>query len=124
MKHLGNVLICGAGYPVIEGNAGDEETLANASGVCKVEDREIWLQEGLPASKAVGTLVHEVLHAINADSGLIYALAAALGINEADPRLDAAEEMLVRILTPHIFGAFGPPVMGTPKKGRKRGKRS
>jgi len=114
LKHLGNAAICGAAYPVLEGNASDEEVLGTANGVCKTEERQIWIHEGLTKAKAEDTLTHEVLHAINADSGLLYAIAAALGCHEDDTRLMPMEEMMVRILTPHIRAAFGPPKLGKP----------
>lgn len=125
MKHLGNVLICGAGWPVIEGNIGDCEQLQGANGVCLTGRREVWIEEGMPASKVDNIITHEVLHGINDGAGIIYLTAAALGLNEGDPRLVAWEEVLVRALTPHVTAAFGPPKLGhAPKKGRKRVKRS
>ena len=125
MKHLGNVLICGAAYPVLEGNAGECEEMDGANGVCLTGERQIWLKEGMPASKVNDILTHEVLHGINDGAGVIYATAAALGLHEDDPRLRAWEEVLVRILTPHITAAFGPARLGlAPKKGAKRVKRT
>jgi hypothetical protein len=121
MKHLGNILICGAAYPVLEGNSSDEDVLESAHGVCKTAERQIWVHEGLTDAKRNDTLVHETLHAINNDSGLIYALAAAFGVASDDTRLMPAEEMLVRILTPHVLAAFGAPVLGGgPRKQKAR----
>jgi hypothetical protein len=125
MKHLGNVLICGAAYPVIEGNSSDDEGMDGNHGYCKVTERQLWIHDGLTPSKKDDIITHEVLHAINADSGVMYAIAAALGLKSDDNRLDDCEEMIVRILTPNIRAAFGPPKLGhAPKKGRKRGKRA
>ncbi len=123
MKHLGNVLICGAAYPVLEGNSGECEEMDGANGVCLTGARQIWLKEGMPTSKTADILVHEILHAIHDGAGMLYMTAAALGLNEDDPRLVAWEEVLVRLLTPHIAAAFTPkmggPIWKAPRKTRQ-----
>jgi hypothetical protein len=119
MKHLGNAFICGAAYPILEGNSSDEEILESAHGVCKTGERQIWVHEGLTDAKRSNTIVHEILHAINEDSGLMFALAAALGLSADDARIVPTEEMIVRILTPNILAAFGCPIAVKKSKPRK-----
>jgi hypothetical protein len=110
-KKLGAVSVCGAKYRVFQGDFSDRGELETCHGLCDPSNYEIWLHTGMPATKLSLTLVHETLHAIIGASGAIQSTAAALGVKTGDERLEEWEEMFVRVLTPHVFAAFGTPFL-------------
>lgn len=109
MRKLGTLDISGTAHDVCIGNSSDHPALGGAAGVYESDHLRIWLEAGLPKRKIEEVLTHETLHAIWYLAGVNYATAAALGLSADDPRLAAWEEMLVRILTPHVKSVFGLP---------------
>lgn len=115
MKVIGTVPVCGVDYEVKVGDFSDFQPLELADGVCDPTNRVIWIQSGLSPEKVLSVLKHECLHALFHESGMMQMTEAALGTD----KLDAWEEALVRILTPHIDSTFGPPQLQR-RKGRAR----
>ena len=117
MKKKVFVNIAGQPYEIIASNAQEYPVLDKAYGVCNSNNHTILILEDLPDAKFQHTLTHEVIHALIAESGAAYATAAALGVDEDDPRVNAWEEMFVRVMTPHVAAAFGTPMLQ--QKGRR-----
>jgi hypothetical protein len=108
MKALGHMPVCGVDLPVKAGDEKDNSDLTKAYGCFDLDTSTVWLDENLPRHAADFWRTHEALHAVLNLSGAIYATAAALGMKRDDPRIDEWEEMIVRVLTPHIIETFGP----------------
>lgn len=73
------------------------------------DECKIKLHSETPADKQPLWKTHETLHALLEGSGVLYATAAIFGIKRKDPRIDAWEEAVIRILSPHILETFGAP---------------
>ena len=116
MKILGTVSICGCVYTVKVGDFNDQDALEHAYGCCSMSTRTLWLHAGMPVEKTLDTLSHEALHGLLGESGIRETTEGIFGATEA--QMQAWEEALVRILTPHIMATFGPPQL---QKARKRG---
>lgn len=117
MKNI-TVDIAGQPYQIIVSNAQKHPVLDKAYGVCNSSNHTILILDDLPPAKFNNTLTHEILHALLAESGGTYATAAALGVSEDDPRIQAWEEMFVRVMAPHVLAAFGPPMLSHGKRRR------
>ena|SRR5271165_1492818 len=112
------VNIAGQPYEIIVSDAQTHPVLDKAYGVCNSSNHTILIIDDLPTAKFENTLTHEILHALINESGGAYATAAALGVDEEDPRLQAWEEMFVRVMAPHVLAAFGPPLLNHGKRSK------
>jgi len=119
MKKKVFVNIAGQPYEIIASDAQTYPVLDKAYGVCNSNNHTILILEDLPEAKFAHTLTHEVLHALIAESGGAYATAAAMGVGEDDPKVNAWEEMFVRVMTPHVLAAFGAPMLNHGKRRRQ-----
>ena len=108
-EKIGTLDICGTKVEVRTGTNADTDGLDGAYGCFDTTELVIWLHSALPKRKVPDTLTHEALHAIWLNSGARFAIASSLGIPDGDSRLEALEETLVRILTPHVKSTFGLP---------------
>jgi hypothetical protein len=109
VKKIGVIDIGGTPHDVCLGTHKDTKNLGDAFGAYEAASCQIWVEEGMPKAKTEETLTHETLHAIWQIAGVNYATAASLGISADDPRIAIWEEMIVRVLTPHMKTVFGAP---------------
>lgn len=101
MKKWKNVNICGIKYTLYFSNSEETPELKN-NDACTISGiAHIYIQEDLPKERLNDILLHEVLHAILEDSGLLYWLQHATG--KKGKKLFQFEEQLIRSLTPHLM---------------------
>lgn len=118
MKVLGTLPICGCDYTVKSGDFNDLDALEHAYGCCSMSTRTIWVHSGMPPAKTIDTLSHETLHGLLGESGVRETTEAIFSATEA--QMQAWEEAIVRILTPHIMSAFGPPQLQSPRGSNRK----
>lgn len=102
------VTICGLTVPVRFGTEKDQSELSDSYACYDRDTCTIWVHTATPADKVEFWKVHEALHALCENSGVIYATAAIFGVKRDDSKVEAWEEAVIRILCPHILQTFGP----------------
>jgi hypothetical protein len=95
-QRLGIVNICGLPYTVFSATAESHLPLAGNNGICHNDRQEIYIDATVHDSLFVHTLVHEVLHALWAHSGV-----AELNAPSRD-----YEEQFIKIFTSHLIEAI------------------
>lgn len=111
MKRAGHVMVCGVKTPVRVGTVDDQQGLHNAYGCYDTDECVIWLAADCPPHHVPFIATHEGLHAMLNHSGAIRMTSSMLGLdmdNAKDrEKMEAWEEALVRVLTPHVVETFG-----------------
>ena len=104
-----SIKVCGVNVPVRVGNVKDCPDLADCYAFYDNVKIQIWVSDTTPPASRDFWVTHEALHALLDLSGALSLTQASLGVSEDDPRIEAWEEALVRILTPNILDLFGAP---------------
>jgi Zn-dependent peptidase ImmA (M78 family) len=106
-RQVGEVNICGVPYAILVADEQTDESLVGAFGYVKTYGQQIVLNSGQGAHKMQQTMMHEILHAIMAESGIHAYLAAEVGQSIGSDKMSEVEETLIRLLSPHLVMALG-----------------
>jgi len=100
---LGKVQVCGLDYSIKVSNGDETPALKGNEGITDYATCTIFLSDTLPETRALDTLVHEIIHAIFEASGADNYLKTKWrkGIKGAE-----VEEHLIRLLTPALITSF------------------
>jgi len=110
MKTLGFVDVCGQDWRVVEctGEEMEAQGHPNAVGLCSDGECQIYLLDACRKDRK-DTFFHEYMHAVLRSSGALYGLLTSAGVPFLGDKSDTIEETFIRVLTPHLLKAFGPP---------------
>lgn len=104
MKLLGKVDICGVPHNVWEASEDEDHQLEGAHGY--YTRGKIMLSDELSAEAFLSTAFHEIQHAVWDNSGMLDHVAAVLDLPRTHAKVNALEELLIRIQTPHLIAAL------------------
>jgi hypothetical protein len=103
------VRICGLDLAFRRGSEKDNPDLSDCHGYYDGTEHTIWIHDNVPNNAVPFWTTHEKLHGLLDLSGALHVTAGIFGISPEDPRMEAWEEAIVRVLTPHIANTFGGP---------------